>query len=92
MNFVGRPPPGKPGGLSGIKYRAKYIQKKNIRLFRTNTTTVFTGERANDLASEWYLVSFFLKPPGCRPLVLLQAARTTAAVVAAPVLAGGLEF
>ena len=32
------------------------IQKKNIRLFRTNTTTVFTGERANDLASEWYLV------------------------------------
>ena len=54
MNFVGTPP-GKPGGLSGVKYKAKYSEK-NIRLFRTNTTTVFTGERANDLASEWYLV------------------------------------
>ena len=55
-----------------------------------NTTTVITGERANDLASEWYLVSLFLKSP----LVLLRAAGriwARMAVPATPVLAG-LKF
>ena len=69
MNFVGRPP-GKPGRLSGYKYQEFEMKHQNIykklRLFRMNTTTVITGERANDLASEWYLVSLFLKSPGCR--------------------------
>ena len=70
MNFVGRPP-GKPGRLSGYKYQEfemkhQNIYQKKLRLFRMNTTTVITGERANDLASEWYLVSLFLKSPGRR--------------------------
>ena len=43
----------------------------------------------------WYLIRFLLKSPGCRPLVLLQAASrlwTIVAVSAAPVLAGGHKF